>query len=785
MSRRIVFALPVLTLLLLANVAHALPEPTGPWHPEITAYPRLFFSPGDVDELRDRVERQPYTTLMNRVRSRAAGGWSPTVPDTYDVNRENSNGDVAKCAAFTALIDENAAMAEKAASILEVLATDFGTWSYELVDDDIHIAEAMHGYVTAFDFLAGSGYIDDTRLDAIAARLGTMVANLYTDYCDTLAWWGEFSLSNHHIKIDGALGMAGMVLNDRDDALKWVSFAVTEGTHRLYDVMLAGDGAYGEGPGYGTYSALQHLPFILAYDRLVGETETLYERDFCLAGPGCTWSEVEVANPLDNPLLHAMSRWYVDIRMPDGAYAPVDDANQYGFFNGLVAAAFGDGVLAWDWLENDRFPLYSNYINELAPELIAFYDDALEASPPDFTHVVEPDRGYAVFRTGWEADDAWAMMLAEHGGARLGGLGHEQGDNLSVTLFNRGRYLLIDPGYIEWSSRWGVAKGNHHNVPTVNTEGPPSPIWMILGGTDAFITDAQKDGAVAFARGASSWYGAKFERMTFFAEDDYVIVLDRMNHVLPRTFGVTWNGVGGGDTGDPYALLGNGARWEPDGAGVEVRVAGDKGSLVVTDRENQHGWTWSQTRTHRTLDVRAPYAANGAAFVSAGLPYVPGVEDPRGFSQIPVDGAAAVRVAGDAAVFALAQPNATTRSFTKTQTGSLALSTNARFAFAQVAPGAKSGGVYIDANSSMTLGSNEFRVSGGRVFAEWRGVRWAFRFGDAGGTLSWSGGGTVTGSSGGVRAIATPTGTRIEATRAGWITIDASTRFGFAAPRAR
>lgn len=163
MSRRIVFALPVLTLLLLANVAHALPEPTGPWHPEITAYPRLFFSPGDVDELRDRVERQPYTTLMNRVRSRAAGGWSPTVPDTYDVNRENSNGDVAKCAAFTALIDENAAMAEKAASILEVLATDFGTWSYELVDDDIHIAEAMHGYVTAFDFLAGSGYNGGTN----------------------------------------------------------------------------------------------------------------------------------------------------------------------------------------------------------------------------------------------------------------------------------------------------------------------------------------------------------------------------------------------------------------------------------------------------------------------------------------------------------------------------------------------------------------------------------------------------------------------------------------------
>lgn len=785
MSRAVFFVVLVISLASLTGVAHALPEPTGPWHSEITEYPRLFFGPGDVDELRDRVDREPYTTLMNRVRSRAAGGWSPTVPDTYDVNRENSNGDVAKCAAFTAIIDENAAMADKAADILEVLATDFGTWSYELIDDDIHIAEAMHGYVTAFDFLAGSGYIDGERLDTIAARLGTMIANLYADYCDQLAWWGEFSLSNHHIKIDGALGMAGMVLNGRDDSLKWVSFAVTEGMHRLYDVMLAGDGAYGEGPGYGTYSALQHLPFILAYDRLVGETESLYERDFCLLGPDCAWSEVDVENPLDNPLLHEMSRWYVDIRMPDGAYAPVDDANMYGYFNGLVAAAFGDGVLAWEWLENDKFPLYSNYINELSPEFIAFFDDALDPTQPDYTHVVNPDRGYAVFRTGWDADDTFAMMLAENGGARLGGLGHEQGDNLSVTLFARGRYLLIDPGYIEWSDRWGVAKGNHHNVPTVNTEGPPSPIWMILGGTDAFITDSQIDGAVSFARGASSWYGAKFDRMTFFAENDFVVVLDRMTHVLPRTFGVLWNGVGGGDTGDPYTLLANGARWEPDGAGVEVRVAGDKGSLVVTDRENEHGWTWSQTQTHRTLDVRAPYSANSAAFVSVGLPYVPSVEDPRDFTQIPVDGAAAVRVTGDTAVFALAQPNVQARSFTKVQTGSLALTTNARFAFMQVASGAKSGGVYLDAKTVMTLGAHEFATDGGRVFAEWNGARWTFRFGDAGGALTWNRGGTVTGSGGGVSAVATPTGTRITAIGAGWITIDTTPRFDFAAPRGR
>jgi hypothetical protein len=78
--------LSILMIVLLTGFASAWAagEPTGPWHAEITARPRLLGDAALRDTILDRLTREPYITLMNRVRGRANNSFSPTPPDPYD-----------------------------------------------------------------------------------------------------------------------------------------------------------------------------------------------------------------------------------------------------------------------------------------------------------------------------------------------------------------------------------------------------------------------------------------------------------------------------------------------------------------------------------------------------------------------------------------------------------------------------------------------------------------------------------------------------------------------------
>lgn len=733
------FSLIFVLTLLLPGVSLAADPPSGPWHPEITARPRLLFDADDLSLLQDRLTREPYITLMNRVRGRANGSYNPTIPDPYNASREYGNANIAKAAAFVAWIDNDADKADKAASILEVLGVDFGSL-YLLIDQDIHIAEALMCYCQAYDTLAGTGLIEPTRLQAIEDRIGLLSFNLYRDFFDTLAIWQEISFSNHSIKINSALAVAGMTLNQNDDANKWFNLGMTKTVYKLFELNINA-GSYAESPYYGTYSAVNHLPFFLMYDRLLGQDMTLLERGFCLLGPNCAWHEIEVVNPLDNPELYEMSEWYVKLRMPTGDAPPFDDANLEGFFNGLLVGPWQDGLLAWDWLNNTAHPLFVQHCADLAVDAIAFFDDTVPVTPPDENFGPDfllPDAGMAVFRSGWEVDDSWLMFIAEHGMPRTIGFGHEHPDNLSVSLFAREEYLLIDPGYIAWEHHLLVNKGEHHNLPTVNGQGPPGPgLINYFPGTDAFLVDGLTDSAVPFARGETSYHDADFERTVFFPEHDFLIVLDHMSSAEPATFGVLWHGQAGGDSGYPFTLLADGGAWARDAAAVDVHVASTTGGLTLSTKVNIHGFTWMQQVEHTSLDVRADEQAEKAGFISLAFPYGTTDEAPRPFAWVEHDGLAAARIEAQDLLFVMNQAQPDHQILTAAETGSVDLQTNATALLLFTDDEAYAGYAYAKGGHYLVLGDRRPWLFGfdQRLWVEWEGAVWTFDLPDSGGVI--------------------------------------------------
>jgi hypothetical protein len=733
-----------LTIFLLAGAASAWAagEPAGPWRPDITARPRLLGDAARRDVFLDRLSREPYITLMNRVRSRANSGFSPTPPDPYDAGREYGLSNIAKAAAFTAWIDDNPAMAERAAQALEAMAPDFGPNPWLMfIDSDIHIAEAVTGYCYAYDILAGTGLIEAGRLAAIEDLLGGMIAAWYTGFIDQLASAVSVLRNNHGSKTGAAFAAAGMTLNQRDDANKWFNFGLTYLYNIWFAIQVVPGGVVAEGTYYAEYSAVNHLPVFLSYNELVGEGATLLKRDFCLLGPNCNWSNYEIDNPLDNPLNVESHLWFVKARRPDGSAPALDDANPTGYFNGLVSAYYADGRLAWEWLNNAFDPLFTTHCSEINVEAIAWYDDAVAAAPPaeDFgPDFLLPAEGEAIFRSGWGADDSWVMLIAENGQARIEGGGHEHADNLSPAFFARGEDLLLDPGYIAWEEHEKVRLGIHHNVPTVDGEGPPAPIiaQAKLGTVDAFLVDGLTNIAAPFATATSSWSEADFARTLLFPDHDCLVVFDRMSAAAPHQFGVLWHGQGGGNSGFPFTQTADGGTWAPGGAAVDVHVGASTGATAASTLINIHSYGWMNEIEHVSLDTRAVDPAEQARLLSIAVPYYSASETPRAVEWLSRENLVAARIVGDAADFAFAQTARARQDFTAEETGSRALTTNAQTLLLRAEDG-DAGFAYLDGGGYFLLDGKRPWVFGetDRVWLEWDGSQWRFELPAGGGTL--------------------------------------------------
>lgn len=194
----------------------------------------------------------------------------------------------------------------------------------------------------------------------------------------------------------------------------------------------------------------------------------------------------------------------------------------------------------------------------LGPEVCRRYA-ALASSPPDFTSVLLPDAGYAVMRSGWEAQDKYLLFdCAPWRG------GHSHQDRLQVTVF-AGRDLIVDSGmcsYDEPESRQ-LRQSAAHNVVLIDGQEQLS--------ADPKLLDWHTEVAADFASGQVAARGFLHQRSVVFVKPGYWLVLDKIsgrgNHEVTRLFHFP---IG------PAKTDGNAAQTTfPDGTNIRVQPVDD------------------------------------------------------------------------------------------------------------------------------------------------------------------------------------------------------------------
>ncbi len=598
----------------------------GPWHPERTSYPRTIYKAGELDTIKARLGRFPYKALYSRVLVQAGRTPAP-MAEKFDPPVQYDNANIAKSAAFVFAVSGNDAYRQKAIGILKTVPEKFDTLSFELLDRDIHIAEALMCYVQALDMLLGAGAVSSADRNIIEDRLGNITEKFFNNWAELICGAYEFARNNHHTKMASAFGMVAIVLNNHPMAKVWIDYAMNEVDTDL-DSLTAADGGYAEGPNYWTYSAVNVLPFAWAYHLFNnGQAETFTDRPCYLSGLGQNGKSVTVNDFFSDWKIKAISEWMIKVRQPDGLTPPVDDANLSGYFNAVNAGIYKEGVFAWDWLSSSAY-LQSQSCADLSVDIICTYDDGITPVEPSWEpSMLMKEAGNAVMRSGWGADDTYVMFLAENGRARTNGYGHEHPDGLSFILYAIGKSLAIDSGYINYDNHDLVRYAKNHNLILVDGKGPVPGLYT-SGGVDAFFKDFM---TTSFADYCSAWTefsGIRHTRSLLFPGKKYLVVSDDIGNsgILLHTYNWLLHGNGGGSTGGTFSSDADGGLWINGNAALRAVVVSPEGSLNMSSYDDYHGFIWGRKETHSVL--RADVRARNARYLAVLYPYAAGAGEP-------------------------------------------------------------------------------------------------------------------------------------------------------------
>ena len=683
------------TVIALALPALAAAEPWLVGEMESAgSHPRTVLLEQELAVVQERLEREPYRTLLANIASWAAFEGDL---DDHEPFAETDKANAARAAAWLFYVDrtvdgdgapvpfaDEAArlqMGEKAVTYLLSMYTESRATGFIDYTRDIHTAEELHLWAEALDLLLGAD-LDVLGPDREAAFQGVadLAADFYADHalvnwipCRTL-------VNNHRSKSAAALGIAAIVLNGevydepegdgRYDPALWADFAVRNVDFVLRDILTDADGGYTEGGGYLCYSAHDHAAFMWAWHRYTGGasyTATFDEHVPPYYVLGATEPYV-IPNMWDDEMVERQLQWGVRLMLPDGTFPPADDSTPGSrlFWGAFVGPEFDNaGLFRWAW---ERGGQGAGGSVDTSPLVIAAYDDIISAVTPEAAgldpHQVLPQAGQVVFRSGWDADAVYALMLCEHGKAAAwaqtrwgqyidGAAGHEHPDPLSVMLYAGGEPLIIDSGYLGWEDHDAVWDPTHHNLVLVDGEGPAMPYlsvppiekgpdgelvlsdYTVEGGYVApddgqaylLASDVASPG-VAYADAATRYQilvpGTDLWRRSVLLADRFWVLHDRVEMAeddgVSHTYVHTLHTACGGSSGGVYEDAEGGATCTRDGARLRVVVLSPAQSQQST-REDVHDAGYWAERTHTVLEtaVEAP-AAERVEFLSLLLP---------------------------------------------------------------------------------------------------------------------------------------------------------------------
>ncbi|MEP6624889.1 MAG: hypothetical protein ABJC79_10625 [Acidimicrobiia bacterium] len=483
-----------------ATPAAAAPEPSLD-----LARPRILGAGTDLGVIRARLDREPYRTIFGRVDFHAHES-NGIAPDDHTIGSERIKTKTTKDLAYEYALDRTmvngaivpfpSAAARTAAgdAVRDHLLTMYTRSRLAVppplggTDRDINTSEELLQYATAYDTMIGAGYDFGAGDASIRANLTDLAAELYRNY--TVPGTANNSAlvlpNNHRSKSAAALGVAALALfdtpppegtppTDERAPAAWLAFALDQVDIVQRWTFVAPGGGYGEGPYYERYAGQNLLPFTRAWDHARGN------RPWNI-GPRT------IPDLWRQPVYRATQRWMLDMTLPDGGLAPIDDGNiDFTYYFGLAPVDPADApAFVWRWAHSPT-PYDTDGSVDLSADALANFDDAIAPAEPSGSPTrLDDESGTAVFRSDWSRDAVQVVAVGEHGAAmelgrdrdglgQVAGAAHEQPDTASYLMHAYGERLLLDPGYLTYEQRGLVGKAPDHNMILVNNKGPADP----------------------------------------------------------------------------------------------------------------------------------------------------------------------------------------------------------------------------------------------------------------------------------------------------------------------
>jgi len=587
------------------------PSSASAWHPEWTVRPRLFFGPEDLETLRQRLAAPEggLRVLANGLAAQAAQP-APVHPEgLYDPRIAQSQGWLAGTAALQGLLRDDPEATDKALALVEVRLPDPFEGTVEGTKYNLEEAEALVHLCTAYDLLAASPRVSPEALQearaALVRRIDTYRAMCH-DGPSTMMLLT--SRNNHVMKFFAALGLCALAVNDRPEAARDLSEAMT-GLDWMLHGMSTSEGAWGEGWNYLLYGGQSWVPFFLAWHRWAqGRAFPFYGvPDVQPADTPHSGHIVTIEDFAVQPRTRAVFEAALWALQPDRRTPPTDDGNPVVLFGNLMADLLEDPRFLWAWAMPELgYPVAGPFAATLA---------SWDGTPPPQTPGMDlegsnPGAGYAVFRSSWESDATWLLLQGEQGAAREADPGHEHADELSFILWHGGRPLLIDPGYIYFAEHGRVKYAKDHNTILVDGEG--SPFTELFGttlsvGADAFLDPMTHRGSFTWTAVTTRYRATDFRRRVVRLPGPAFLVEDRIvGDGDPHRYTWLLNGMGGGQVPDSaFRLDPPVAAWRNGPVEVQVAVGTPEGEAAFDHAQEEHCPGWGTWRLHERLSVEA------------------------------------------------------------------------------------------------------------------------------------------------------------------------------------
>lgn len=225
----------------------------------------------------------------------------------------------------------------------------------------------------------------------------------------------------------------------------------------------------------------------------------------------------------------------------------------------------------------------------------------IEGKAPSQSCVYFPAAGCAIQRSGWSSTDS--HLVFDCGGLGMLTGGHSHADALSITLFDRGRELLVDPGTFvyngapEWRSYFRSTRG--HNTVTIDgrdqAEMNGTFRWRSRMAASALREPTWPEEYLEAEHDGYTDIGVTHRRRLLRIPSEYWVVVDDFAGSGEHTFDFHFHFAPDADVSLIDAEAAGAATWAQD-AGLFLGVyASDRLNTVLLHGENSPVGGWTST----------------------------------------------------------------------------------------------------------------------------------------------------------------------------------------------